>query len=128
MRRILWNIYAWPVTLLLVAAFVMSIHHNGFLGLADALVSIPALVALHLHIWDKRCCFARIWRLYAFAFIVWELTYNIVLQPIQSGKRFDAVLLVMPIVFLPLYIALFRYAFRKWTGNQFPNTRRHATV
>ena len=121
MRRIFWNIYAWPITLLLVATFLPTKNGMGLLSILNVVVSIPSLVALHLHIWDKRIGSVGFWRPYAFMFILWELVYNLVLEPLESEGQFDPIFLVAPVILLPLYIALFRYAFRKWTEDESPN-------
>lgn len=121
MRRILWNIYAWPMTLLIVATFVPIAGRASPLSALNVMVSIPSLVALHLHIWDKRFLSARFWKPYALAFVVWELAYNIVLEPMETGDLFEPILFVVAVVLLPLYVAVFRYAFRRWAKDELPN-------
>ena len=89
--------------------------------LLDAVISFPTLIALHLHIWDKRFLTSRFWRAYAFIFAIWDLLFNLVLQPMHSGKRFDPWDLTVFVVLVPLYVSVFRYGFRSWGENALPN-------
>ena len=75
-------------------------------------LSLPALIALHLHIWDVKLLSSGFWRPYAFIYFAWDVYYNLVLNPMQFSKP---VLMVLPLIALPLYIALCRYAFRNWS-------------
>jgi len=85
------------------------------LSALDVALSTPALIALHLHVWDFKFLSATFWKPYAFAFLAWDLCYNLVLNPIQMGQGFKPVFLVLPAIASPLYVALFRYAFRSWS-------------
>jgi hypothetical protein len=120
MRRTLWNIYAWPITLLLVIILFPLGDRDRLLSSLDLLMSLPSLIALHLHIWDKKIWPNQFWKLYAFGFIVWELLYNLILEPMDTGKPFDPVLFIALVFLRPLYVALFRYAFRNWDEGEFP--------
>ena len=129
MRRVIWNIYAWPITLLLVTvAAVTLVSRLGLLSLLDTAISLPSLVALHLHIWDKRFLSARFWKPYAFVFPLWDLLFNLLLEPMHSGEPFDPWSLIIPVILLPLYIGVFRYAFRNWGGDGLPNNALEPTA
>jgi hypothetical protein len=119
-RRILWNIYAWPITLLLVAgSFLPGQNLNGnhiilaFVVL-DWLISLPSLAAMHLHIWDKKLLNPSLWKIYTFVFYAWDLIYNLLIQPTITGEKFNKFSLIGLVTLIPLYVAVFRYAFRKW--------------
>jgi hypothetical protein len=104
------------MTILLVLVLWDDLKQIKPLYILDAALSIPALVALHLHIWDKRFLPTTFWKPYAFVFLAWEFLRNLLLEPVLSGKPFDPVILVVPVLLLPLYIGIFRYAFRTWDG------------
>ena len=114
MRRVLWCLYAVPITVLLVAAEASAIHDTGALGAIDLLVSLPSLVTLYLYIFDRRVLTALAWRSYAIGFIAWEVLYNLWLVPSITGAPFRAVYFIAAALLLPLYVALFRYAFQDW--------------
>jgi hypothetical protein len=129
MRRVLWNIYAVPITLLLVVVVVHTLVSKfGLLHLLDSAITFPSLVALHLHIWDKKFLSPRFWKLYAFIFPLWDLLFNLLLEPMHSGEPFDPWSLIVPVILLPLYISVFRYAFRNWGGDSLPNKALQATA
>ncbi len=114
MRRLIWNIYAWPVTLIILLCDLSALKNVALLPIGDLLISIPALVCLHLHIWDKKFLSNKFWKPYAFVFVGWDLLYNLLLHPINSGEKMTPLILVAPAILSLLYIALFRYAFRRW--------------
>ena len=114
MRRTIWNLYAWPITLLSVISFFSPGEMSFYLITIDTLMNILALVVLHLHIWDRKFFHIPFWKVFSFAFIIWDFGCNIILRPLDTGKPFDPGLLIVPVILLPLYISLFRYGFRKW--------------
>ena len=79
----------------------------------DVAMSVPALIALHLHIWDVKFLSSGFWKPYAIIYVAWDIYYNMVINPMRLSV---AVLLVVPLIALPLYVALWRYAFRHWSG------------
>ena len=98
----------------------------------DSAISLPSLVALHLHIWDKRFLSARFWKPYAFIFFFWDWLFDPLRKFAFSGEPFDPSLLVGLFIFLvillPLFIGVFKYAFKNWDGNGLPNKSLQATA
>ncbi len=111
MRRTLWNIYAWPVTIFILLGSLFELSALNALSAVDVALSIPALIALHLHVWDVRFLSSTFWKPYAFVYLGWDLCYNLVLNPTEM---YSLAFLVLPVIALPLYVAVFRYAFRRW--------------
>ena len=118
----LWSLYAWPITLYLIPAYAASVQQRGLLPLADLSVSLPGVVALHLHTWDRRTLNPVLWKAYAFALVAWELIYALVLVPKMTGRPLfePGSTLLGFVVFAPMYVAIFRYAFRRWDGRESP--------
>src|SRR4051812_25697686 len=115
-RRILWNIYAVPMTLMLLLTEVIVVFHytNPFVipfSVLDFCISLPGLIALHLHIWDKQVFHPAVWKIYAFVFLAWDLCFNILIEPRITNEALGFDALVGAVILLPLYVALFRYAF-----------------
>lgn len=119
LRRVIWNFYAIPMTLLLLPSDFMAIYQYGPgmfpYATLDFLICLPALLAMHLNIWDKQLFAPAFWKTYAFVYIAWDFSFNILIQPAITHEEFDPRLLIFPVVCLPLYISVFRYAFRKWS-------------
>lgn len=112
-RRVLWNLYAVPITLLLVTLTAVGVVEGLPFSLVDAMISTSSLLALHLHVWDKRFLSPLVWRLYSLVFITWEILLLFFILP-ALGQPFSVASFVIMIVLIPLYVATFRYAFRKW--------------
>ncbi len=83
------------------------------LAAVDIALTIPALIALHMHVRDVRFLSAGFWRPFAFVYLTWDLYFNLVLDFMRLG---EARFLIVPVFALPLYVALFRYGFRDWTA------------
>ena len=115
MRRILWSIYAWPITVLILLGFLLELRTLKVLAAVDIVLTIPALLALHMHVRDVRFLSAGLWRPFAFVYLAWDLYFNLVLDFMRLG---EARFLIVPAFSLPLYVALLRYAFRDWTAQR----------
>ena len=114
MRRTLWNIYAWPISVLILLGFLFELSTLKPLSAVDMAMSIPALMSLHFHVWDVKFLSGTFWKPYAFGFCAWDLYYNLV-DPLQIRGGFKPAPVILQIVALPLYVAVFRYAFREWS-------------
>jgi hypothetical protein len=120
-RRILWSLYAWPVTLMVLSSdCFMASNHEGnavaLLAFLDLCISSPSLYALQLHIWDKKLFHPGLWRIYAFSLCAWDLVLNVLIGPVVTNGTFGINDVIGMTILLPLYFAVFRYAFRKWDG------------
>ena len=116
--RLLWHLYAIPSTLVLLASIVAEVQAMGAVGVFDLIVSAPSLVALYLHIWDKKVLSAAFWKPYAFGIVAWDLLFNLLIAPPLSGQRLGLDYLPGAVASLPLYIAVFRYAYRDWHATE----------
>jgi hypothetical protein len=119
-RRILWMMYACPIALLVLLTDVSGVSQRGFTVLPyvtlDFLLSFLSIVAIFLHIWDAKLFVQTFWKIYAFVFLVWDLLYNLFLHPAVAGENLGSSDLFGAVIVLPLYVAIFRYAFRNWKG------------
>lgn len=112
-RRVFWNLYAVPVTLLYATSSIVEFKSGNPWMFLDAAVSIPQLIALHLHIWDKRTLNGLVWKIYAFGFLVWQIAFGFFISPPATGA-FSVASLIGTAIQLPMMVALFLYAFRRW--------------
>lgn len=111
MRKILWNLYAWPITLLLVTSYVPNGSEPAWLLMVDFCISFPSILVLHLHIWQVKFLRDHIWKIYAIVFVIWDCLHNLVLLPMITKEPIDLYTLIGLLVLLPLYIVPFRYAY-----------------
>lgn len=115
-RRILWNLYALPITVLILAAYATSWYKSPLLISIDFLFSIPSLIVLHLNIWDVEVGTPTIRKLYASMFLVWETTYNVVICPQFRDMPLTPSILFGALLMSPIYFSVFSYAFRSWNS------------
>ena len=109
LRRVLWTIYTVLLAAMLLGNFFMYWDWGVARTYVSALVYMTAAVALVLHTWDIRTLSTSFWKAVAFGFIGY-LTGIFLSAPIEG----EGVLWGMVTVLIPLYIALFRYAYRTW--------------
>jgi hypothetical protein len=114
-RIILWNVYAWPITIILLVAFAMSWHESPVRIMLVFLLFMPALIVLHLNVWDKEVGTPTSRKAYAFTFLTCILFFFIVL-PLFRSKPLNHEIFLGLLILLPLFIAVFSYAFRNWEG------------
>ena len=112
-RRVLWSVYAIPLTVLSLGVILTSPPIN-VLEVIDEILNIAALIVLYLHVWDRRTLPAAFWKVFAFGFMAWVLISVLVLFPAAGSPNDDPWILIVPLILLPLYIAQFRYAYRDW--------------
>jgi uncharacterized RDD family membrane protein YckC len=107
-----WKIYFWFLAVVLVlACFTEDITDAwNILGL---LIFLLALVGLFLHAYKKKLFNANFWKMFFPIYIVWNLAYDILIEPKISGENIELIpyLLAFMILF-PLYVALYLYAFK----------------
>jgi Protein of unknown function (DUF2510) len=107
-RRVLWTLYTVLFVFALLTASTTWDWGNAR-PYVSALVYAAAVVALVLHTWDRRTLSTSFWKAFAFGFVGY-LTALTLSTPVEGGMfPWSAVTL-----FIPLYVALFRYAYRTW--------------
>ncbi|MBE0418117.1 MAG: DUF2510 domain-containing protein [Coriobacteriia bacterium] len=115
-RRAIWMAYALPITLFIgLAVGAAMLDASDPLGIFDAVLAVPWLVALHLHIWNKRVATALVWRAYAVAYLIWLPLYLLVLDPVVTGTEPELGYLVILALLAPSFVALYLYAFSDWS-------------
>ena len=118
LRRLLWSLYAVPLTVVLLLSENVAIRTAGPVSFIDLLILLAQLLALYLYIWDRKCLTATLWRFFACGSLAWDVVYNLWLYPAVTGHPLMAIDLVVVPALIPLYVALFRYAFQDWREPQ----------
>lgn len=126
---IVWNVYAWPITMFLLFGYAETGNESPVLTILNFLLNMSALIALHLNVWDKEVGTQTSRKVYLLTFITWKLLYNIVLYPELWNKLNPEMLFISLLIWLPLYVAVFIFAFRNWesTKNQ-PSLGRKSKI
>ena len=113
-RRFLWIAYAVLLTPLSLASFVPEIQAIGWLGVLDLFVSVPGLLALFAHIGNRRLLSASFWKPYAYFIVAWNVIGAIAVVPHLTGQRFGLADAAGALFYVPLYVAVINYAYRRW--------------
>lgn len=112
-----WKIYFWFFIVILVLGYSTE-GVGGIWGIIDLLLSIGALAGLFLYAYKKSFFNSAFWKAYLPLFIIWDFTYNLIIEPKVSGTNFELVALAGFLFSIPIYIALYLYAFRFFKGNE----------
>jgi hypothetical protein len=104
----MWSLYAWPITVLVLWSDLFTVGHSDILKYMDLLITGPALVGIHLYTWDKQCLPNCLWKFYAFAYVGWDVAYNLVFKPLHTGQKPGFDVLLGFIILFPLYFGLFK--------------------
>ena len=118
MKRVLWKIYFF----LLLAIAVITYIWQGFArfwGIIDLVIFILAMVGLYAYIWRKELITKIFWKVFFIITIFWNIFYLYIL-PLpekvlesfeQSGMSNFTGSTLSLILFIPLIVALYLYAF-----------------
>jgi hypothetical protein len=108
----------WKIYCLVLAAFLALMYAVVFAGafrpmlLADFAITLVSLAGLYGFAFQKRLGWRAFWRVQCFAFPVWDLLFNVALSPSSREAAVRATSLVLMLLFVPEYWALWKYAFK----------------
>ena len=112
-RMVLWNAYAILTTVIWAVMSPDDIRLLGVWGLIEATTMGVALVVVFLNAWDRPFLPAGLRKSYAFAYLVWDWPLNVLIVPHVLSEPLVPSDLWYGAFFVPLYFALFSYAYRK---------------
>ena len=111
-----WKIYFWFFVTLLVVGYGTE-GFSGIWDIIDLLISMGALVGFFLYAYQKRFLNATFWKIYFPLHIIWDFSFNLIIDPRVSGNAFDAMVFIGFLFIIPVYIAIYLYAFRFFKEN-----------
>lgn len=113
-----WKIYFWFIAIIYASILVFEINTGklNVLRTTDFLFSVFGLLALYGYAYKKRFFQPLVWKLYFPFIIVWDIGCT-VLTISQTHNQYSVFLntvsyLLIILFMLPLYIGLFKYAYR----------------
>ena len=106
-----WKVYFWVIIVLSIIGYAME-GLGGTWGAVDLIVSSGGLVGLFAYAYKKRLFVAKAWKAYLPLLILWDLAYSLGIKPETSGKEADMNTLAGFIFVIPIYFALYLYAFK----------------
>jgi len=116
--KLLWKVYFFIIALQVVGFPASLILLAGPLLLIDAVNWIFILfgvVGLFGYVFTKNIGSKKIWRIFLFGFIAWDIFNLLLWQPSQSAVNYDertwAITLILFAFLIPQYMGIYRYAF-----------------
>jgi hypothetical protein len=109
--RLFWKIYFWFIFAILILSYI-SEGISGTWGIIDLVMSSGALAGLFLYGYKKKLFAPIFWKTYFVVFIVWDISYNLIIEPKSRGEAFETITLLGFLFVIPIYIALYLYAFK----------------
>jgi len=118
-KALLWKIYFWIVSVLLLLSFVIAIVvENKFsvLFAVDISLGLIAIAGMYGYVYQTRILKQKFWKLYFPFMIVWELLYSIVYNTCinYSGSinlRYIAGMSFAYLLVMPMFLSLYRYSY-----------------
>lgn len=107
-----WKIYTWILAACLAVAYYDIFSETAKIpDFLDIPISLVALVGLFGYAYNKKIGKRRFWQFWLLLLIPWDILYNFFLAKHPDVPK---ILVVVGIVlFLPEYIALYRYSFTR---------------
>ena len=113
-----WKIYFWVFTILIIVGYASGEFSSNW-DIIDLPASICAFVGLFSYAYKKRILNRIFWKSFLPIYIIWDLTYNLALSPEYSEEPTEYIYVLIAYIFVvPLYIALYRYAFKFLEGKE----------
>jgi hypothetical protein len=109
-----WKIYFWIFTFLLIVDEIGVFSKKGasLIVIFDILISFMSLVGLFCFAYKKKWLRASFWKVYFYIFLVWDLSFNLIIGP-YMGSDYSLISALIGLgISVPLYIGLYLYAFK----------------
>lgn len=123
-----WRIYSVALALVLLPTYSIIMKASpGIFDYLDMIISVGALMGFVGYAYEFRIISMKLWQVYFFLVIAWDLFYNIIISmalnlavhlPYEEKTSWVGVLVSFAII-IPEYIALFLYGFKSemlWEG------------
>jgi len=107
-----WKIYLIFFILIVVYSYSKEFNYLGLVNLIDFIVSLPSLAALYGIAFKKELFKKFYWKYYFYFFVVWYTLINLFIPLINKQVNYVYADMLGTIVTVPLYIALYIYAFK----------------
>jgi hypothetical protein len=107
-----WKIYFWAFLILMLTAFA-ELGLNKVWLIIDLVFSIVGMIGLFSYAYKRKVFTAIFWKLFFPVLLVWHFLYSELIYPTIAEANYTiGVRLLGLSVWMPVYIALYFYAFR----------------
>jgi hypothetical protein len=112
---VFWKAYAGLMLVVFVTVYVSDRLVTIF-DAVDVFMTALTVLALVLYAWGRPLLSGGFWRMYFWWLVGWEALYLLVLSPAMDPARINAAVVRGLIIIAPMYVGLWRYAFRFMRG------------
>ena len=126
MKKTLWKIYFWFLLIVIIPTYLWQ-GFSRVWEIIDVILMLIAMIGLFGFCWQKRWISVIFWKIFFCGYIVWNIFQQYILpwpQVVQEAMEKDIGGLSQPVVatinitiFIPLFIALYFYAFKNKETN-----------
>ena len=107
-----WKIYLIFFILIAIYSYSKAFHYLGLMNLIDFTVSLPSLAALYGLAFKKELFKGFYWKSYFYFFVAWYIVINFFIPWANKQVNYIYADMLGTIVTVPIYIALYTYAFK----------------
>src|SRR5437867_2280954 len=108
---LLWKVYAWAVTFLLLLSSIME-GSPSIADKANLMITVVGLCGLFLYSYSTRRFIPLLWKVYLPFLVLWDILFSLLKYLfVSTGPQTDLYFLFGWIMSLPMYAALFLYGF-----------------
>lgn len=101
------SIYLFVFVCIGVFGYILEFNNLKWIHFIDLIISIPSLFGLCALAFDKKIFNKTFWKAYFVGFLIWHIIINLILDQNNLINGLTA-----EIIFVPLFIALFFYAYK----------------
>ncbi len=126
MKKTIWKIYFWFLIICTVPTYLWQ-GFSRYWEVIDAVLMFVAMVGLFAFCWQKRWLSSTFWKIFFGGYVLWNIFQQYILplpQVVQQTVEKDMGGVSQPIlatfnllIFIPLLIALYLYAFKNTENN-----------
>lgn len=108
-----WFLYLLFFLLILISSLITTIKEQTLFDFIDLAISTISIVGLALYTFKKSGYSSLFWKFYAIAFPIYDISKNVLVDPLFRGKPFLTETAIGGVIVLPIYIALILFAYKR---------------
>lgn len=115
-----WKLYFWVFIVLIIIGYSAEGADKSWGFIIDTPLTICAFAGLFAYAYRKKILNKHFWKIFLPVYVLWELYYNIFLleEPSFSNPEERIYIIIGYSLFVPFYVALYRYAFKFLEGKE----------
>ena len=108
-----WLLYLLFFLSILISGLITTIKEQTLFDFIDLAISTASIIGLALFTFKRSGWSSMFWKIYVIAFPIYDISKNVLVDPLFRGKPFSFESAIGGLVVLPIYIALILFAYRR---------------